>query len=109
MGRGDFNLPFHTNQRTFRYYPGWKIPDNLTELPYIQKAPASGSVFRQQGFFSSLLRIEFMKRILCHLDGNLPGFCDTRLLHHGFFNDFQPFLAGSVHFLQMGETPFRRQ
>ena len=51
MGRGDFNLPFHTKQRTLRNYPGWKIPDNLTELSYIQKPLLPVLFSGSRGFF----------------------------------------------------------
>ena len=34
------------------------------------------------------------------------GFCDALLLHHGFFDDFQPLPAGGVDFLQMGKQLF---
>lgn len=36
----------------------------------------------------------------------LSGFCDALLLHHGFFNDFQPLPAGDVDFLQVGKQLF---
>ena len=51
MESGDFNLPFHTKQRTFRYYPGWKIPDNLTEFPYMQKPLLPVLFSGSRGFF----------------------------------------------------------
>ena len=37
---------------------------------------------------------------------HLSGFCDALLLHHGFFDNFQPLPAGGVDFLQMGKQLF---
>ena len=41
-----------------------------------------------------------------HLVGSFQGFSDALLLHHGFFNDFQPLPAGGVDFLQVGKQLF---
>ena len=41
-----------------------------------------------------------------HLIDSFQGFCDALLLHHGFFNDFQPLPAGGVDFLQVGKQLF---
>lgn len=42
----------------------------------------------------------------CHLVGSFQGFCDALLLHHGFFDNFQPLPAGDVDFLQVEKQLF---